>query len=170
MPARPKSVVTSPPAPKMPESPGLKALVDLTHDTERDWASVAGRAIAFRMAGMSMQQIADELLVSVGTVRKWLTEARKNAALLDVTPLLDHVALPQAVDNLIAGLEAGNEKYTLATLQGRGAFSAHSKQETHATSMALEIHVEMPPTSRVADAVEGHIVGQPRVITEARDA
>lgn len=166
--ARPKKVARGQtPGPPTYCSPGLNALREVTNDSERDWQAVAAHAIAKRIAGYTVREIADDLHVSRDTVEQWFLEARRNAQLLDVGPLLDHVALPLAVDNLIDGLRAGNEEFTLKTLGGRGAFSAHSKAETHQTSMTLNVQVEMPTRESAPRVVgEGQVVGIPRVIAE----
>lgn len=152
------------------QSEGLRQLADYTTDTGRDYSKIAARAVALRILGYSQKAIAEELVCSADSVRQWLMQARKRAELLDVGPLLDHVAMPLAVDNLIEGLQAGNERYTLATLQGRGAFSAHSKSENTNTDMQLEIRVEMTNRSAPLDAVEGQVVGVPRQLAETVDA
>lgn len=153
-------------APPQSDSPGLQALAEYTSDADRDFTKVAARAVALRILGHSQAEIARELCVGEGTVRQWLMQARKRAELLDISELLDHVALPQAVDNLITGLQQGNEKYTLATLQGRGAFSAHSKSELAATITQLEITITTPAGATPAerDVLEGQIVGIPREV------
>jgi predicted transcriptional regulator len=161
--------VKTPPI-ELPQSPGLRQLEDFITEPNRDWSKLAARAVALRILGYSQKAIAAEMCASEHAVRQWLMQARKRAELLDVGPLLDHVALPLAVDNLIEGLQQGNEKYTLATLQGRGAFSAHSKSENYNTDMTLEIRVEMTDRSKPIDAIEGQVVGVPRQLAETVDA
>lgn len=119
------------------------------------------------MQGLTYKEIAAETGLSPKTVENYLHAARQRANLRDVPDLLEHVALPQAVDNLIEGLRNGHEKYTLATLKGRGAFSSHSKSDATvngSASMTLSIKVEMPEGAAVRDidALEGEIVGIPR--------
>lgn len=149
------------------ESEGLRALdVIPFEDGNRDWSKVAANAVALRILGHTQKEIAKALCVPESDVCLWLREARKRAELLDVSELLEHVALPKAVDNLIDGLREGNEKYTLATLAGRGAFSAHSKSQATVQETRLEIHVV-----RAEDAdnvpMQSQIVGVPREVIDA---
>ncbi len=152
-------------------SPGLHELVDYTEPDNRDWTAASARAVGLRILGYSIKDIAHELMVSQHAVRQWLTDARKRAELMDVAPLLDNVALPLAIDNLIDGLQNGDKKLTLATLKGRGAFTTHSKSENTNTNMQLEIHVEMPSREGASlDVVEGQVVGIPRQLGGSVDA
>jgi hypothetical protein len=146
-----------------PVSEGLQQLRGIA-EAPPNWTTIAARAVALRILGWTQKEIAAELCVKPESVREWLMLARRRAELLDVGPLLDDVALPLAVDNLIDGLRSGNERFTLATLQGRGAFSSHTKQESHTTAMTLDVRVEMPERLAVPiEAVEGQVVGVARV-------
>jgi hypothetical protein len=130
-------------------------------------SELAARCIALRILGHSMADIRAETGVKPHQLLRFLRVARERQELQDIGPVLDHVALPLAVDNLVAGLEAGDQKYTLATLGGRGAFSKHSKSETANTDVKLEIHVEMPDRIGAPVAViDGQVVGVPRQVKD----
>jgi DNA-binding CsgD family transcriptional regulator len=122
---------------------------------------------ADRMQGLTYREIAELRGLSVKTVGNLLYEARQRAHLRDVPDLLTHAALPLAVDNLVEGLREGDQKYTLATLKGLGAFAAHAKQEQNINAnagMTLTLKVEMPEGRELRDpeTLIGEVVGLPR--------
>jgi hypothetical protein len=133
---------------------------------DNDWSKVAAKAVALRILGHTQAEIAKELCVTARNVERWLIDARERAELLEVGPLLDQVALPLALDNLIDGLREGDQKYTLATLSGRGAFSAHSKSQATIQETRLEIQVvRAAGTDDVP--MQSQIVGVPREVLDA---
>lgn len=127
---------------------------------------------ADRMQGLTYREIAELRGLSIKTVGNLLYEARQRAQLRDVPDFLQHEALPIAVDNLVEGLRKGDQKYTLATLSGLGAFSTHSKQEQNVNAnagMTLTLKVEMPDGREVRDpdTLIGEVVGMPRELGAA---
>lgn len=83
--------------------------------------------VAMRISGHTMKEIAEAIGCCEDTVRRALAHAAQTAERNDVGELLDYHAVPLAVDNLIAGLKNGNEKYTLKVLEGRGHFQKHTR-------------------------------------------
>lgn len=121
--------------------------------------------IALRIIGTSYKKISEQLGVDVSEVRRVLAEARRLSKLSDVGPLLDNIALPQAVDNLIEKLEAGDLPATLATLRGRGAFRNFERSDNVDMQVQLSVVVEPPKGVDVAnmpDVIQGSVVGVPR--------
>lgn len=121
--------------------------------------------IVLRLAGLNVFQIADKLHLEdksgLEHIRQVLYLARKEARLADVTGLLDHRAVPGAVDNLIKGIDEGDKEYSLAVLKGRGAFRNFERTDAD-TKMSLEISIEGLERDDRKTAVEGTIVGMPR--------
>jgi hypothetical protein len=80
--------------------------------------------------------------------------------------ILDHQAVPLAIDNLMKGLEENDKEYTLEVLKGRGAFRTHSHQASTASvgPMHLQIQVELPAGAggNVIDVTAGQVTGKPR--------
>lgn len=116
--------------------------------------------IALRLQGMSEKEIAKKVELPVETVRQYLFKARKKAKLLDVAPLLDQMAVPMAVDNLIEGIGNGDKDYTLAVLKGRGAFATFGKQESDG-AMQLTVKIEHADNGQTS-VIDGSVVGVPR--------
>lgn len=77
-------------------------------------------ALALRAEGFSIPEIAEHLHVAPGTVTGWLSMHRRDMQVMDVDRMLEEIAVPLAVENLIHGLVAGDKAYTLDTLKGRG--------------------------------------------------
>jgi hypothetical protein len=90
--------------------------------------------VALRLTGATIKEIAKEVQADEVTVRKYLALAAQTAERNDVGILLDHHAVPLAVDNLIEGLRAGDKQYTLKVLEGRGHFQKHSRGQTAVAS------------------------------------
>lgn len=90
--------------------------------------------VALRITGHTLKEIAEQVGCCEDTVRRSLALAAETAERNDVGVLLDYHAVPLAVDNLIAGLKNGNEKYTLKVLEGRGHFQKHTKGTQTATA------------------------------------
>ena len=146
-----------------PSSEGLRRLSDFTTGIdERD--ELIAQAVAYRILGYDIPTIADAICAKPQAVRNYLAEARERGqAHASIARLLDDHALPLAADNLIEGLQSKDKEYTLATLRGRGAFTAHSKSDTTATMTKLEVQVSMPGNAATApETMEGQIVGIPR--------
>lgn len=108
-------------------------------------------AVALRLTGATQKEIADEMGLSIETVRRLLQEGDQLNG-RRVVQLLETRALPQAVDNLIAGLEAGNEKYTLETLKGGGILKQHQAPGSGGFSPTTNVAVVFaaPPETRQA--------------------
>lgn len=124
-------------------------------DLDRD-ARVA-TAAALRAVGYRVAHIAQALSVSPSTVKLYLARAREIGALNDVARDLRTRALPQAVENLIKGLDKGDKDYTLKTLEGLGEFVRHSKDEHQGgpgATMAFQVNFVNAPVS----VVEGHML------------
>ena len=124
--------------------------------------------IALRITGKSYKAISELLGVPMGDVRRVLAEARRLAKLSDVGPILDNIALPQAVDNLVDKLEAGDMTATLATLRGRGAFRNFERSDNVDMQLQLSVQIEQPAAGAPEQPVApGSIVGVPRKVGAA---
>lgn len=128
-------------------------------------------AAALKATGYRTGQIATALGVSVVTVRTYLAKAREWGALNDVARDLRTRALPQAVENLIRGLDKGDKDYTLETLKGMGEFVRKGAGEkgpvAAGPTMALQVTFVNAPTSvvqghEVPPTANGMVVGCPR--------
>lgn len=124
------------------------------------------QVVALRLVGMSVPEIAQKLAITDHTVRMHLYQARRRGKLADVPNILDHQVVPLAVENLIAGIEAGDKDYTLEVLKGRGAFRTHTHQASTGSvgPMHLQIQVELPKEAHgaVIDVLPGQVMGKPR--------
>jgi len=144
-------------------------------DDQFDETGVA--MIALRIIGYSYKKISETMNVELTEVRRVLGEARRLSKLSDVGPLLENIALPQAVDNLIEKLEAGDLPATLATLRGRGAFRNFERSDNVDMQVQLSINIEQAPgatPANQANVIDGSVVGIPRrvgqsVLAEARN-
>lgn len=124
------------------------------------------QVVALRLVGMRIPDIAEKLAITENTVRQHLYVARAKGKLSDVGPILDHQAVPLAIENLINGLEEQDKDYTLEVLRGRGAFRTHTHQASTGSvgPMHLQIQVELPSSAhgKVIDVVAGQVMGKPR--------
>lgn len=84
--------------------------------------------------------------------------------------LLELRAIPQAMDNLVKGLEAGNERYTIETLKGGGILKAHSKHDGSFSGppVAMQIVFQAPAGSSTSIPA-GASFGQPITTTPQED-
>lgn len=92
-----------------------------------DLRALIAEMVALRLAGHTIKEIAEITAVGKDAVTRYLARASEVAERNDVGMLLDYHAVPLAVDNLITGLRAGNEKYTLKVLEGRGHLQKHTR-------------------------------------------
>lgn len=122
--------------------------------------------IAYRLLGRTVDQIAEELALPKWRVDRALIKARASAKLMDVEHLLQHVALPLAADQLIAGVRSGDKDYVLETLKGRGALRQHTKNDGGLINNGnvLNVTFELPPGVDPHNIADGAIVGVERVI------
>lgn len=125
-------------------------------------------ALALRLSGYTISEIAAELGASVSIVRRLLKATEPKRKVLE--DLIDGRAVPAAIDNLIVGLEAGDKDYTLETLKGRGLLVKHSHQDGQAPKSAFQFNivVEHPKDGRLEPLV-GSVVGEPRQLEAARE-
>ncbi len=149
----------------------LDRILNAVKGVEDDAFDETGVAmIALRITGKSNKAISEALNVPIADVRRVLAEARRLAKLSDVGPLLDNIALPQAVDNLIEKLEAGDTQVTLATLRGRGAFRNFERTDNVDMQLQLSVQIEAPPGLAgvdVPNVAQGSVVGVPRKVGQS---
>jgi hypothetical protein len=124
------------------------------------------QVVALRLVGMSVPEIAERLAIAENTVRSHLYVARAKGKLMDVGPILDHQAVPLAIENLMNGLAEQDKDYTLEVLRGRGAFRTHTHQASTGSvgPMNLQINVELPKGAHgnIIDVMPGQVMGKPR--------
>lgn len=126
-------------------------------------------AVALRILGHTIKDIAAQLDCCPKTISTYLAEAKDTVGGSHLIHLIDNIAAPIAVDNLIDGLRAGDDVYTLATLRGRGLLVNHQKTSgaVH-NDTSFTVRVELPdgsPVPRLAD-LPGQIVGIPREVID----
>lgn len=131
--------------------------------------------VALRAQGFDNVEIAERLRVSPQKLRALVAKARKEYGWSDLGDQIAHVAVPQAVANVIkhleyegsaAGVLRNESTMTRATLAGTGMFKTHSavKQESESRQtniLRVEIALpELPPGQALA-AIDG-VLATPR--------
>ncbi len=85
---------------------------------------------------------------------------------MDSAERLDRMGVPLAIDNVVNGLEKGDDrtkmKYSLEILKGRGVLRTEDTAVKQ-PQQVLAVRIEMPSGGHVV-AAEGAIVGTPNVI------
>lgn len=120
---------------------------------------------ALRLAGYTVAEIATETALTINQVRRLLVESKAKRQVFE--DLIDGRAMPAAVDNLIAGLEAGDKDYTLETLKGRGVLVKHTHQEGQAAKSAFQFNIVVEaPQDGQREPLLGAVVGEPRQLDE----
>lgn len=125
------------------------------------------KALALRVAGYTVTQIAAEFGVASATVTAWFSTHRRAVERDELERQLDEIAAPLAIENLHHGLIAGDKDYTLETLKGRGFFRKHSEGEGRAPDVlpVLAISFSMPTPDQMQgreDVPMGLVVGAPQ--------
>lgn len=124
-------------------------------------------ALAMRASGLGNNDIARALGVSPATITGWFTTHRRECSAETIDQMLDEIAKPLAIENLIHGLQAGDKDYTLETLKGRGVFRRHVEGEGKPPTElpALRITFEIPTFDQMAGRESlplGQVVGAPQ--------
>lgn len=133
----------------------------LSRELEKDYRVAV--SVALRTLGWDTGRIAEKVGVSRQTVRDYLAYAREHKGLNDTLRDLELRAIPQAIENLIEGLEAKDKDYTLETLKGRGLFRNHSNTKTEGgQSGPLQLQVNFVNAPGVAPPDSGTIHAVPR--------
>lgn len=122
----------------------------------------AMQAQVYKAVGLSNNEIAKRLGVTRTYVLELLAKAQASGmkAVRAAEDVVDEVALPLAVDNLVTGLKQGDRDFTLETLKGRGVFRKQDGSPAPMDIPALAIKIEAPDGT-VATAITGTIVGVP---------
>lgn len=116
---------------------------------------------AMRIAGHTQREIALELGATEHQIRRLIRLGKDSRKIFG--DIIDGRAVPTAIDNLIAGLEAGDKDYTLKTLEGRGLLVKHSHQDGQAPKSAFQFNIVVEsPTDGHREPVIGSVVGEPR--------
>lgn len=120
-----KTGATAPDTRFQPGNPGRKEL------PEELYADRATVVVALRLEGYSYAEIQERTGLTVTQIRYACRKARAAGKLQDVLQLVDNEAVPQAVENLVDKLRAGDWEATRETLRGRGVFRnfSHNKNE-----------------------------------------
>lgn len=133
--------------------------------------------IGLRFQGCTTREIAARVGCTLDQVRQRLALARQRGQLRDTLEVLDNVAVPAAVDNLITALndpkDANHWRATEKTLDGRGAFRKFSNRDQTGAGVGgaqalppLQINIITPngdamPTV-IVNSEQGSVVGTPR--------
>lgn len=133
--------------------------------------------VALRAQGFDNKEIADRLRVSPVKLRTLIKKARQEYGWSDLAEQLAHVAVPQAMSNVIRHLEhegsdpavkLGMSTMTREIARGVGILKNHTavKQETRSEStnvLRVEIVMpEMPPGVQGPLIAEGSVTATPR--------
>lgn len=145
-----------------------------THVTD-GFRSAARRHIATWAAmragepGLSTRKAAERLGLTYGTLRAYITRARKEGWLTFDDPIdkVEYELIPKIVDNLNYWLELKDKKVTVEAAKGT-LFPMYQaakgiQQETTQTVLALKIE---SPAGDTVQIVTGEIVGTPRKIDD----
>lgn len=116
---------------------------------QRGWTHAA---IGERLGGMKRLAVAN-----------MLSRLRRRGVLGDAEEVLDTVAVPLAVENVVAGVAEGSETYTLATLRGRGQLRAHVAGAGAAAAVPTSLTVVFQmPGGEARGVFGGQVVGVAR--------
>jgi biotin operon repressor len=119
--------------------------------------------LALNTEGMGVAEIAERLNMSAGTVRKVMQKARRDHGLDDVVDRVKNRAIPQAVDNLIEGLDKQDREYTTLVLKNTLFRQDKTDSGDKGGNNVLVVRIEMPVIPAGAPTVAlGSIQGTPR--------
>ena len=146
---------------------------ELVTETKDKLSQHAATAIAYRMLGYDVPDIARQMNESEQAVKRHLMAGRRQGVLVDVDDRLNNHAAALAADQLIVMIENGNEKAVIETLKGLGHFRSHASLRTDAHGdrpIQLQVNVEMPAGARcnVNTPLTGQITGTPRRVPAPR--
>lgn len=131
--------------------------------------------VALRAQGFDNHEIAERLGVTVQKLRILIAKARKVYGWSDLGDQIAHVAVPQAISNVIKHLDyegtpdaikKGQSTMTQKTVAGVGIFRSHSavKQESkNETTNVLRVEISLPqlPQGATAPQIDG-VLATPR--------
>lgn len=137
-------------------------MAGLTKGRMRMLRIMAGRAI-----GKSNDELIEQLKISRSYFNLLCKRMRTSGEwVMDSAERLDRMGVPLAIDNVVNGLEKGDErtkmKYSLEILKGRGVLRTEDNAVKQ-PQQVLAVRIEMPSGGQVI-AAEGAIVGTPNVI------
>jgi hypothetical protein len=133
--------------------------------------------VALRAQGFDNYEIAEKLRVTPRKLKALIAKARKEYGWSDLAAKLADVAIPLAVDSMIAHIEhegskagvlSGSSTMTRAALAGVGVFKSHSAAKVETKSeqtkiLRVEIALpELPPGDQGLYAVGGSVLATPR--------
>jgi DNA-binding CsgD family transcriptional regulator len=85
--------------------------------------------VALRRQGHTYKEIRGITGLTLKQIQYALRNERAKGTLNDVLAMVDHEAVPQAVENLIGMLRKHDKDATMLTLKGRGVFRTFSQQK-----------------------------------------
>ena len=136
--------------PRTKAAKAVKALAAAVSPTVRR-RKLTQLALALRVEGASVNEIAAELGVSSVTVTGWFTTHRREISTEKLDAMLDQIAVPLAAENLVHGLLAGDKQYTLETLKGRGHLRQKDAPAAPTELPALRIEFAFPVIAMQTD-------------------
>ena len=103
-----------------------------------------------RLVGKQTKEIAELLGVSYGTLRNYLSKARKDGYLVLADPedVIEHELVDKAVDTYRFHLDDNNLGAAKDIMAGTGRWKSHQaiKAETNTITNVLAINISLPPT------------------------
>lgn len=134
------------------------------------YADRATVVVALRLEGYSYAEIEERTGLTLPQIRYACRKARAAGKLQDVLQLVDNEAVPQAVENLVAKLQAGDWDATRETLRGRGVFRnfSHNKNEGTPGVQLPNLNIEIVSPSGgalptvIVNTERGAVVGTER--------
>lgn len=129
----------------------------------------AARAVAMRMLGFSILEIANELRVEKRVVERYLHLARTRGRMCDVKDRLTNHLAAKAAEQLEALIDAGNAEAILEVLKGTGFLKTAGVGGGGGGGDAptiLQVNVELPTgyRSTAEIPITGQIAGAPRAL------
>lgn len=132
--------------------------------------------VALRAQGFDNEEIAARLQCSSSQLKGLIRRAREKYGWSDIGATIAHVAVPQAVSNIVkhldyegtkAAIEAGRSTVTLKTMAGTGLYRQHTaiKQDKTTETRILRVEITIPaaPPTDPASPV-GSVFATPRTL------
>lgn len=133
-----------------------------------------GALMTLRAQGFDNTEIAKQLGVKPGALKKLLKQAQKDYGWSNLSQKIAAAAIPRAVDNVIRHLDhegkpgavaKGRNRMTREVLKGLGVFKTHAaiKQESKSESInVLRVEIALPEIPNGVSITDGSVIAAPR--------